>query len=129
MWNTIRFILYILCIGLIISLFLIREAESEEIEKLSETPKTTQQLITFYALKYNVNKNIMRKVISCESNYKVDAIGDSGKSFGLVQIHLPSHPHITKEQAFDPDFALNFLAKNIAKNKGKMWTCYRIIFG
>lgn len=92
-------------------------------------PPTLSQLITFYASKYNVDENIMRKVVSCESSYRPLAVGDSGKSFGLVQIHLPSHPYVTREQAFDPDFALDFLAKNLAKNKGKMWTCYRMHFG
>lgn len=87
------------------------------------------QLITFYSQKYDVNEKLIRKVIRCESRYKTDAVGDGGKSYGLVQIHLPSHPYVSKEQAFDPDFALDFLAKNVAEGKGKMWTCYRRYIG
>ena|SRR3990167_1506164 len=126
MWKIIRTILYCICIGLVISLFLIRKAEGVDI---IPDPPTIQQLITLYALKYNVNESIIRKVVSCESNYKENAVGDKGKSFGLVQIHLPSHPYVSKEQAFDPDFSLDFLAKNIAKGKGKMWTCWRRHYG
>jgi hypothetical protein len=84
-------------------------------------------LITFYADRYSVSETIMHKVIKCESGYKVDAVGDGGTSFGLVQIHLPAHPYVLKDQAFDPDFAISFLAKNLARDKGDMWTCYRRI--
>lgn len=81
----------------------------------------------------------MESIISCESgwNHTIQSnhvyternvpkgykIGDREQSFGLVQIHLPAHPSITKEQAKDPEFALEFLAKNIAAGKSSMWTC------
>lgn len=51
--------------------------------------------------------------------------GDREQSYGLVQIHLPAHPHITKEQATDPEFAIEFLAKNIKDGRQGMWTCAR----
>lgn len=52
-------------------------------------------------------------------------VGDREQSYGLAQIHLPAHPHITKEQAIDPEFAVEFLAKNLANGKAGMWTCAR----
>lgn len=88
---------------------------------------SVQEKIDMYAKRYEVNAQLMRAVVKCESSFNPDAVGDNGTSFGLVQIHQPSHPTITKEQAHDPDFALNFLAKNLAAGKGKMWTCYRMI--
>lgn len=93
-----------------------------------ETHKpTVSELITLYATKYHVSEKTMRRVIACESNFNTNAIGDHGKSFGLVQIHMPSHPTITKTQATTPEFAIEFLAKNLAKGNGRIWTCYRLI--
>lgn len=53
--------------------------------------------------------------------------GTQELSFGLSQIHLPAHPDISKEQAEDPDFAIDFLMKNITQGNAKIWTCYRLI--
>jgi hypothetical protein len=55
--------------------------------------------------------------------------GDREKSFGLVQIHLPAENKwegeiITKEQAQDPYFSIEFLAFQLARGKGNMWSCY-----
>lgn len=51
--------------------------------------------------------------------------GEREKSYGLVQIHLPSHPNVSYTQATDPEFSVKFLAKNLSEGKGGMWTCYR----
>ena len=88
-------------------------------------PETIPEKIERYSLKYNVNPITVNKVISCESNYNPNNIGDNGTSFGLVQIHLPAHPNITKSQALDPDFAIDYLTKNLKAGNGRMWTCYR----
>jgi hypothetical protein len=85
----------------------------------------------------------MAGIISCESgwNYTVQSNhkyhpgntpkglspGMREQSYGLVQIHLPAHPHISKEQATDPEFAVDFLAKNIAAGRASMWSCYNTI--
>ena len=92
-----------------------------------QSSSSLDEKIDIVATKYGVQPSLMRSVIKCESSYRTDAIGDGGTSFGLVQINLPSHPTITKAQAFDADFALDFLASNLAKGKGDMWTCYRMI--
>jgi hypothetical protein len=91
----------------------------------STTPITT--LISHYSEFYGVSSSTVSSVIKCESGFKQNAIGDNGNSFGLVQIHLPSNPTITREQALDPDFAVSFLAKQLASKKGKLWTCYRLL--
>jgi len=51
--------------------------------------------------------------------------GQREQSFGLVQIHLPAHTNVSKEQALDPEFAIDFLAKNLAQGRGAMWSCYK----
>lgn len=89
-----------------------------------KTP-STEDLIAYDANKYGVSEKVLSEVIFCESRNDPNAIGDYGTSFGLSQIHLPSHRDITKAQAFDPSFAVEFMAKNISIGKGSMWTCYR----
>lgn len=85
------------------------------------------------AKEYGVSAALMHKIIACESNYDIDAQSHHmlsygrEESYGLVQIHLPSHPTITYEQAIDPAFSIDFLAKNIAKGKARLWSCYRMV--
>lgn len=93
--------------------------------------------IRYYADLYKVDPLSMERTIKCESNASttrqsehLDPTGPNGRedSWGLVQIHLPSHPTITREQAIDPDFAIDFMAKHFAKGEAvrdQMWTCYK----
>lgn len=85
----------------------------------------------------------MLAVVDCESQYVYDGqsqhrytatnvpkgyqVGDREESWGLVQIHLPAHPTISKEQANDPEYAAEFLARNLKAGRGSMWTCYSIL--
>lgn len=103
--------------------------QPEAVIAVTPKPLSIQEKIDAAAKRYGVQSTLMRSVIKCESTFNPKAVGDNGTSFGLVQIHLPSHPTITKEQAFDEDFAIDFLASNLAKGKGNMWTCYRIVTG
>ena len=84
--------------------------------------------ITFYSNLYQVSEAVMNAVVACESNYNPNALGDGGQSKGLVQIHIPAHPSISNIQAFDVEFSLNFLAENLSKGNGNMWTCYRNLY-
>lgn len=81
------------------------------------------------------------RVVDCESQYSPSIqskhvytetnvprgykVGDREQSFGLVQIHLPAHAHVSYAQATDPEFAVEFLARNLAVGNGWMWTCYK----
>lgn len=90
------------------------------------------QKVYNYAEVYKVNPKTMIKIINCENrewDTKLQSRiknnkGQREDSWGLSQIHLPSHP-VSKEQATDPDFALDFMAKNLSKGKGNMWTCFK----
>lgn len=82
----------------------------------------------------------MDKVISCESGYnptiqshhryKKDrphegvVAGQREQSFGLVQIHLPAHPNVSYQDALNPEFSVEFLAKKLSRDAGSHWTCY-----
>ena len=100
---------------------------------------TVKEKIKVKAFQYEVSPRLMEEIVNCESNgsttiqsrhiytsNKYGKIGTREMSYGLVQIHLPAHPEITKEQAMNADFALDFLAKNLKAGKGKMWSCYPI---
>lgn len=96
-----------------------------------------------YADIYGVNPSVMVRLISCENrdwnpNKQSDLrykegnrwgfpVGTEEKSYGLSQIHLPDNKPITIDQATDPDFSLDFMASNLAKGRGNMWTCYKNI--
>lgn len=95
--------------------------------KTEWTVEEIKSMVDYYADKYGVSRQLMQKVVNCESSYNYKAVGDGGKSFGLSQIHKPSHPTITYEESTNPDFALDFMASNISKGKGNMWSCYKIL--
>lgn len=66
----------------------------------------------------------MKHIVKHESQYNRYAVGDSGNSIGLVQIFLKWHPEVTREDAEDIDFALDFLGKNLAEGRCYLWsTC------
>lgn len=98
-------------------------------QALQDAPLSTSTihdiLIPFYAGMYDVSVNTMDKVVSCESAYGEYQIGDHGHSRGLVQISDIYHPEVTPQEAFNPMYALNFLATYLSEGKGKQWTCYR----
>lgn len=109
------------------------------------TPENARALVDHYASKYDVSGDVMWSVIKCEDpsldpkqqslvRYSKDhpewgvVAGERERSYGLVQIHLPGNKNVTYAQATNPDFALDFLAKNLAAGRGRMWTCYRNMY-
>lgn len=64
----------------------------------------------------------MKRTIYCEcqnrniqSNIVKNGIREN--SWGLSQIHIPSHPQVSIEQALDPEFAIKFMSDNWGKVK------------
>ena len=82
-------------------------------------------IATSTAAKYHLNADHFVKTINCESNWNPDTIGDHGESFGLVQIHLIAHQDISKEQALNPRFAIQWMANEWANDNASIWTCWR----
>lgn len=95
------------------------------------TKQEVTELIQFYASRYEVNSGDMYRIVECETahTFRVDIkSGYPGEeSYGLAQIHLPSHPTISKDQATDPNFALSFLAQNMKAGKASMWSCATLL--
>ena len=90
------------------------------------SPEWIKGRITHYAKYYGVSEITLNNVVNCESRYNPQAVGYNGTSYGLVQIHLPAHPDITKKDAINIEFALDFLARMLKNGKGYMWTCWRM---
>jgi len=102
------------------------EEAIETLHKSEYTKEDIINLISVYSEKYQVNEFTVKQVIWHESHYDRFDVGDDGHAFGLAQINNIYHPNITKEQAQDPNFAIDFMAKNIKNGKGSMWTGYRV---
>ena len=84
-------------------------------------------LIRNAASKYGISYTDLYKTLYCESRLNPDAVGDHGTSFGVAQIHLPAHPDITKAEALDPTWAVNWAAQQFSTGGAGQWTCYGII--
>ncbi len=82
--------------------------------------------IDYWATMYHANADEMRATIKCESNFDPAAVGDHGESVGVAQIHLPAHLDITREQAEDPDWSVQWMAKQWNTNK-HIWSCARLL--
>jgi soluble lytic murein transglycosylase-like protein len=94
------------------------------------------KLVEAKAEEHGVSVSVMKTVIQRESQWDVTAVGDldltcksgvnAGKPVrarGLVQITDCYHPDISDEQAFNPEFAVEFLAIGIAEGRcRKEWT-------
>lgn len=77
------------------------------------------------ALEHGVSAKVMHTVIKCESNYNARALGDGGKSRGLVQIHSGYHA-VPDEDAYNPAYAVRFLAEKLKNGQGNLWSCYNM---
>lgn len=77
----------------------------------------------YLAVHEDLNVGEFLATIECESRFNASAIGDHGNSYGIVQIHLPSHS-VTKEQALNPFFALNWMANQWSIGNKKIWSCW-----
>lgn len=65
----------------------------------------------------------MERTIYCESGLKniqsmvINKQGEQEESYGISQIHLPSHPTISLDQTLDPEFSIQFMNDNWDKVK------------
>lgn len=90
------------------------------------------------ALKYHLGANQEHQVIEvirCETGGTFNPNIQSGyyrngvreNSWGLAQINLPSWD-ITKEQATDPRFAIDFITMKFAAHQQSLWSCWRELY-
>ena len=101
--------------------------EEVKIKQDSTIKKTVSELIAEAAIRHGINHERFLATARCESGLRPGAIGDGGHSFGLFQIHLPSHPSVTRDQALDPEWAVEWAAQKF-KIDPSIWTCYRNLY-
>ncbi len=90
--------------------------------------------IIAYSEKYRVSEGLLTYVVENESHYnplvvgdthlKCPRTGDTMRSRGLVQVSDCYHD-ISDSEAFDVDFSLDFLARNVAEGRSDWWTTAR----
>lgn len=99
---------------------------------LTQRQTATAILIDHYGNWYGLpdeKKLEMFKTVDCETGHtfktNLRSLVPKEQSFGLSQIFLPANLDVSMAEAKDPDFALNFMAKNFSKKLERKWTCWR----
>jgi len=110
-------------------------AEVPTYERLQIRPLSEYEQLTHFLYEqvgYDYNKYILiKKVIQNESSWNpsvqsyIIRNGERELSFGLAQIHAPSHPDITIEEMLNPYFSIRFIVKEFDKGNANKWTAYR----
>ncbi len=103
--------------------------------------KRYDNLIEKYSKQYNVSFALMSAIMDAENksrnpnlqsglkyNFTKASLGiyygEREYSFGLVQINLHYNPHITMAQATDPEYSIEFLAKELSLGHHSKWGAY-----
>lgn len=98
-------------------------------------------LVEKYSNKYGVSYALMNAIIDTENinrapklqsslyyNFTNERLGiykeERERSFGLVQINLHYNSNITYEQATDPEFSIEFLARALSNGNHSWWASY-----
>lgn len=115
-------------------------AEVPTYERLQIRPLSEYEQLTHFLYEqvgYDYNKYILiKKVINCESEWKISAVGDSGLATGLCQYHTPTFNQFSKEYFQETGHELvienprhQIILTVWAFDKGyhNHWTCYKKI--
>lgn len=89
---------------------------------------TAENIIRSYAIHYGINGDELLATLKCESSLDSSSVGDHGTSFGVAQIHLSAHKNVTKAEALDPFFSIDWSARQFALGNANIWTCHRLLF-
>lgn len=90
---------------------------------------TASAIVEAYAAHYGIPSIPLVRTLICESNLQDDAVGDMGTSYGIAQIHLPAHPEVSKKQALDPLWSIDWAAHQFSLGHAKLWSCYKKLYG
>ncbi len=87
-------------------------------------PVLIRDYIATEALVAGVDPQMAQEIVSKESKFNCEAIGDHGTSHGCWQIHLPAHKDISKAQANDIVWSTQWSMKQLKEGNCKIWsTC------
>lgn len=120
------------------SVFCIHGVNAEAPVKVVEDcwkKETAQEKVSCFLSRSDLKdegKQIIYNVIKAESGFRniqseIITNGVREDSHGVCQIHLPSH-NITKEQAYNIEFCVNFMTDKYKEGKMNIWTEYRKLY-
>ena len=98
----------------------------------ADNPESVYEYAGYLALKEGLNVGEFMATLECEASFRnvqsghPNHNGPNGRedSWGVVQIHLPSHLDITREQALQPFWSLNWMAEQWVKGNKRIWSCW-----
>ncbi|MBI3633404.1 MAG: transglycosylase SLT domain-containing protein [Candidatus Vogelbacteria bacterium] len=98
----------------------------------SKSKDCVVELIKKYAEQYGVRVDLAISIADCESDFKVNARGDSGKAYGIYQFHKPTFDMFSKKLGekldyFSTEDNIKLAMWAMANDKGFHWSCYRKI--
>ena len=97
----------------------------QEVKKVSVS--SLAQEIVETARLFGIDEGRFLATAKCESSLNPSAIGDDGESIGIFQIHLPSHPSVTKELALNASWAIKWAAEKFRADP-RIWVCYKKLY-
>lgn len=109
-------------------------ASTTTVAEISST-STIEVLVRTAQAKYGLSDTFYR-TLKCESDgwqnvqsYIAHAGGPNGRedSWGVAQIHLPDHPEVTKTEAMDPLWAVDWAAEEFAGGNAHLFSCYNAL--
>ncbi len=88
------------------------------------------KLIEKYSAEYGVPKKLATDIAACESSFRPDVYGDTGKAYGIYQFHKPTFELFSKKIGEDLDYYnvednIKLAMWAIANDKGRHWSCYK----
>ena len=107
----------------------VREVIVEQVAELNST-STVRNYVEQEAIKVGVDPKMVYSIVNCESGFvpqqskHLTKTGEQEDSWGVWQIHLPSHPTITREQAMDVEWSTNWSLGEIKKGNAYLWSCW-----
>lgn len=107
------------------------ERKTADIEfsiKMSKMDLSVEGQIRKVAAEHNFKwTDYLVRLAQCESTLNPQALGDSGQSRGLFQIHRGYHPEISDECAFNLRCATEWTMDRINAGYQHEWTCNEIV--
>jgi soluble lytic murein transglycosylase-like protein len=90
-----------------------------------ETPSGNLHTLATQIAKANgLDPYVFKLIITNESHWHPRIVSPTG-DYGIVQIHLAAHPEVTKAEAFDPVWSMQWMAAQWKAGKAREWTTYR----
>ncbi|MEK7192553.1 MAG: transglycosylase SLT domain-containing protein [Patescibacteria group bacterium] len=101
---------------------------------ICESKACVKDLIEMYAKRYGTNVKLATDIARCESEFRTDVYGDSGKAYGVFQFHKPTFDEFAKKFGDELDYKntednIKLAVWALAHGKANHWSCYAKVTG